>query len=54
MWRRQQGDEGGEVNASTPVVEETQANVGATVMGRNMFGAGPALGARIPVEGLVG
>jgi dihydrofolate reductase len=40
-WRRQQGLEGGEVNASTPVVEEAQANVGATVMGRNMFGGGP-------------
>jgi dihydrofolate reductase len=40
-WRRQQGLEGGEVNASTPVMEEAQANVGATVMGRNMFGGGP-------------
>ena len=40
-WRRQQGLEGGEVNASTPVVEEAQANVGATIMGRNMFGGGP-------------
>jgi dihydrofolate reductase len=40
-WRRQQGLEGGEVNASTPVVEEAQSNVGATVMGRNMFGGGP-------------
>jgi dihydrofolate reductase len=40
-WRKQQGLEGGEVNASTPVVEEAQANVGATVMGRNMFGGGP-------------
>jgi dihydrofolate reductase len=41
VWRRQHGLEGGEVNASTPVVEELQANVGATVMGRNMFGGGP-------------
>jgi hypothetical protein len=41
VWRRQQGQEGGEVNASTPVIEEAQANVGATVMGRNMFGGGP-------------
>ena len=40
-WRKQQGLEGGEVNASTPVVEEAQAGVGATVMGRNMFGGGP-------------
>ncbi len=40
-WRRQQGMEGGEINASTPVIEEALANVGATVMGRNMFGGGP-------------
>jgi len=40
-WRTQHGLEGGEVNASTPVVEELQSNVGATVMGRNMFGGGP-------------
>jgi dihydrofolate reductase len=31
----------GEVNASTPVVEESLANIGATVMGRNMFGGHP-------------
>ena len=37
-WRREQGMEGGEINASTPVIEESQANVGATIMGRNMFG----------------
>jgi hypothetical protein len=37
------GQEGGEVNASTPAVEEAQANVGAVVMGRNMFGGGPGL-----------
>jgi dihydrofolate reductase len=40
-WRTQHGLEGGKVNASTPVVEELQSNVGATVMGRNMFGGGP-------------
>jgi dihydrofolate reductase len=40
-WREPHGREGGEVNASTPVVEETQANVGAVLMGRNMFGGGP-------------
>ena len=40
-WRKQHGLEGGEVNASTPVVDEAQSNVGATVMGRNMFGGGP-------------
>jgi dihydrofolate reductase len=40
-WRKQHGQEGGEVNASTPIVEELQSNVGATLMGRNMFGGGP-------------
>ena len=40
-WRQPHGREGGEVNASTPVMEEALENVGATVMGRNMFGGGP-------------
>jgi dihydrofolate reductase len=40
-WRRPHGKEGGEVNASSEVVEEATANVGASVMGRNMFGGGP-------------
>lgn len=40
-WHKPHGLEGGEVNASTPVVEDSQANVGATLMGRNMFGGGP-------------
>ena len=39
--RAQHGLEGGEVNESTPVVEEALANLGATVMGRNMFGGHP-------------
>jgi len=33
--------ESGEVNASTAVVEEWRENLGATIMGRNMFGGGP-------------
>jgi dihydrofolate reductase len=37
-WQASHGHEGGEVNASTPVVEEMQRNVGAVIMGRNMFG----------------
>ena len=37
-WREPHGKEGGEVNASTRVVEESLENIGATVMGRNMFG----------------
>jgi dihydrofolate reductase len=39
-WRRPHGLEGGEVNASTTVVERTLENVGAYLMGRNMFGGG--------------
>ena len=40
-WRAPQGLEGGEVNESTPVFEESLANIGATIMGRNMFGGHP-------------
>jgi dihydrofolate reductase len=40
-WRKIEGLEGGTVNASTPVVEGMFTNVGATLMGRNMFGGGP-------------
>jgi dihydrofolate reductase len=41
-WRAPHGQEGGEVNASTEIMEESLANIGATVMGRNMFGgSGP-------------
>jgi dihydrofolate reductase len=41
VWRAQHGMEGGEVNASTPVVEESLENVGAEIMGRGKFGGGP-------------
>ncbi len=37
-WREAHGMEGGEVNESTPFVEGALENVGAGVMGRNMFG----------------
>ena len=40
IWREAHGLDGGEVNASTRVVEESLANVGAVIMGRNMFGGG--------------
>jgi dihydrofolate reductase len=40
-WREAHGREGGEVNASTPVLEESLANVGAEIMGRGKFGGGP-------------
>jgi dihydrofolate reductase len=40
-WRAPHGLEGGEVNASTTVVEQAQANIGAEIMGRGKFGGGP-------------
>ena len=41
FWRAMHGLQGGEVNESTRVVEESLANIGASVMGRNMFGGHP-------------
>lgn len=41
VWRAMHGLEGGEVNESSRVVEESLANIGATIMGRNMFGGHP-------------
>jgi dihydrofolate reductase len=40
-FRERHGREGGEVTASSPVVEGWTENVGAMIMGRNMFGGGP-------------
>lgn len=40
-WRAMHGLEGGESNISSPVVEASLANIGATVMGRKMFGGPP-------------
>ena len=40
-WRERHGLEGGEVNASTGVLEESITNVGAEIMGRGKFGGGP-------------
>ena len=37
-FREMHGGDGGEVNASSAVVEERRADIGATIMGRNMFG----------------
>ena len=39
-WRKPHGLEGGEVNDSTPVMEESFENAGAIIIGRNMFGGG--------------
>ena len=40
-WRSRHGMPGGEVNESTAVFEEELVNIGATIMGRNMFGGHP-------------
>ena len=37
-WREAHGHEGGAVNESARILEESRENVGAGVMGRNMFG----------------
>lgn len=41
IFRKQHGLEGGDSDASTAVVEESLSNIGATIMGRNMFGGHP-------------
>ena len=38
VFREAHGGADGETNASSPVVEERRARIGATIMGRNMFG----------------
>jgi dihydrofolate reductase len=40
-WRAPHGLEGGVADQSSPVVEESVTNIGATIMGRNMFGGHP-------------
>jgi dihydrofolate reductase len=45
---------GGEVNASTPIAEEILGGVGATIMGRNMFGGGPGPWGESPWNGFWG
>ncbi len=40
-WRVRHGLPGGEIDASHAVLEESMAHIGATLMGRNMFGGGP-------------
>jgi dihydrofolate reductase len=41
VWRKPHGLKGGKVNQSTPVMEDLLSNLGATIMGRNMFGGHP-------------
>jgi dihydrofolate reductase len=50
-WREPHGREGGVVNESTEIVEGSQANVGAILMGRNMFGGGPGPWGEDPWQG---
>ena len=40
-WREPHGMEGGEKSESSQVVRENVSNIGATIMGRNMFGGHP-------------
>jgi dihydrofolate reductase len=40
VWRERVGLEGGAENESTALVEQSNADVGAYIMGRNMFGGG--------------
>jgi dihydrofolate reductase len=40
IFRRTHGEEGGDVNASTRILEESLDQIGAFVMGRGMFGGG--------------
>jgi dihydrofolate reductase len=39
-WREQHGGGGGERNADAEIVERSMQNIGAFIMGRNMFGGG--------------
>jgi dihydrofolate reductase len=50
-WRHPHGREGGEVNASSPLMEEAQTRQGAAIMGRNMFGGGPGPWGADPWQG---
>lgn len=51
VWRKEAGLEGGVVNASTTVVEESDVNIGSIIMGRNMFGGGSGPWAEEPWSG---
>ena len=41
VWREQMGMKGGETNESSQVLEDATTGIGATIMGRNMFGGHP-------------
>lgn len=40
-WQRSHGRSGGVANSSSQIVEEAMEDIGAVIMGRNMFGGGP-------------
>jgi dihydrofolate reductase len=54
VFRETHGEAGGEVNASTEIAEGFFENVGASVMGRNMFGGGPGPWEESPWNGYWG
>jgi dihydrofolate reductase len=41
FFREMHGDSGGETGPDDDILRESFANIGATIMGRNMFGGGP-------------
>lgn len=51
VWRKAAGMEGGVETASTAVLKDAGRNLGAYVMGRNMFGGGPGPWADEPWNG---
>jgi dihydrofolate reductase len=51
VWREAHGIEGGSESPSTAVLKEAGSNLGAYVMGRNMFGGGPGPWAAEPWNG---
>jgi len=50
-WREAHGLEGGETNADSGVITESLQNIGAVLMGRNMFGGGQGTWGDEPWEG---
>ncbi len=50
-WRKPHGRDGGVANASTAVVADGLAGVGASIIGRNMFGGGPGAWGQPPWDG---
>ncbi|HEY2506972.1 MAG TPA: dihydrofolate reductase family protein [Streptosporangiaceae bacterium] len=53
-WRQSHGEQGGDASESTRVSKESRENIGAGLMGRNMFGPSTVLPGRRAVDGLVG